>query len=1551
MLPMESFANSTGSPHSQPSPARTHLLRPRRSFQRLPFTSKPRLLNAAEAAAGASNLQSPVKIDGGASPAERVPGQSRLRKASSMLFSQSTGDKELARVKEHETESDTSTLPVQSPTTSTSKPSGTNATRSTRPNQREAAGLKRLAGTFTNAFGKTRSSTAARKAFDLNDWNQDLAVIASRPTTSRPASPTAPGDDTISRDEGAAIHSEHLERRRGSATSDMSSPVNELSPRPTRPRPASSQAGMEFSRRLEPPVTETRRRKSDEMEDEQRDSINPLHSPVVRRDTSLQHGGGHTRLHSLAHAHTLRSSRMLAFQAGPAADFSVSPSSIPRTTTSLNFDNPFLSNPSVASVSSPTNQPPPLKRVSVERLGALSDTDSSLSADDAVFGGPTLAATSNTIQRKVGRAKSLSKPSVPAFNVVPIPASSSHPGFETDKLSPALSAGLSTPTQQPSSVTRTRVPSNIPSLDTLDETGPARDYFSSSGSGFRDGTITPSGSADATPPRRSQDVGGFSLFGANQPASSGFPASRRHSMLPQASGFSFSSGPFSPFAAASSVASPIASTSASTSLPDMAASANSSEGTSDDSDRFKPPPLPRLRPLSSSISRRTVTTSLTPIKPINEDERRRSSEESPGLFGLNTPHLSSLREGLGRKRNANGALLVGASVHSRLGAVSPINNPPSSSPVQSRWRGNSLNGGGDRSDGEQADEEDVVMDDFDYPASRQSIDSARVPSLTGTATSASCSSISTSLSKDFLDQVAVSASVSNHSIHSAIGATNPPDIPLRSDGTFYTPQNYKNARPLAAAFLSTGLVSKRSRPRSNSVGGAPVFNLQQHLQHQLGEPAIPKPSPVKSISTGSIPDVAPFPHPLVTSLSRPSMPDTPMKKSAFVHGSTESPAIKPGGSGASTPTVAIDRSPGEMDSSPSAMDGGSPIGSAGILTAQQTAALSLTVNDDSGNEARESLSPLDSAKKPFNRSVSPLSTNSQSPLSLSSGQAESGELSPTVHASHTGPRISMTTKSGLGRVRPALFRRRSSGQLSNEGSFLSRPYRSGGSSSSSSRSVLTIGEPEPMTPTRTNGGKNWQDTQLFGTPGEDPPITPATANFPVQLPVPLASTSQAAFPLVTPHGGPRASFPLSEIELRQHALPTTGRPQYKARHSGSTVLSLRQQELSAPSWFETNFSLLRILGNGEFSDAYEVADHSRDGKVFAVKRTKHAFSGVKDRLRRLEEVDILRLFSSQQDSSPHLITLVDAWEQSGHLFIQTELCPAGNLSYWLEEYGREHEQLDEARVWKILTELTAGVAHLHSRNVLHLDLKPANIFITDRGHLKIGDFGLATRWPRTDPVSIVRGAAVQSPGWNGSNGDTQWKTDAGERRMRCKSNGDSPEDLEREGDREYIAPEILSGRYGKAADVFSLGLVILEAAANVVLPDNGPAWQKLRSNDFSDVDLARLSPSLVDLLRGMLHKSPDLRSSILDCASHPIVALLSGMLARSLAVEASVEPSQETPEVLGAVLAEADSFLHDVYNQAHPGLASPAAPHFDFQSGAESSATTQFNSPNAMDLD
>lgn len=73
--------------------------------------------------------------------------------------------------------------------------------------------------------------------------------------------------------------------------------------------------------------------------------------------------------------------------------------------------------------------------------------------------------------------------------------------------------------------------------------------------------------------------------------------------------------------------------------------------------------------------------------------------------------------------------------------------------------------------------------------------------------------------------------------------------------------------------------------------------------------------------------------------------------------------------------------------------------------------------------------------------------------------------------------------------------------------------------------------------------------------------------------------------------------------------------------------------------------------------------------------------------------------------------------------------------------------------------------------------------------------------------------------------------------------------IEGEGDREYIGPEVLKGQYDKPADVFALGLIILETAGNVELPDNGTPWQKLRSGDMSDVPSLTWSSDDSNILR------------------------------------------------------------------------------------------------------
>ena len=226
------------------------------------------------------------------------------------------------------------------------------------------------------------------------------------------------------------------------------------------------------------------------------------------------------------------------------------------------------------------------------------------------------------------------------------------------------------------------------------------------------------------------------------------------------------------------------------------------------------------------------------------------------------------------------------------------------------------------------------------------------------------------------------------------------------------------------------------------------------------------------------------------------------------------------------------------------------------------------------------------------------------------------------------------------------------------------------------------------------------------------------------------------------------------------------------------------------------FAQVSTYGIGEFSQVFRVErplsasfqqTASSTHSVWAVKKSRKPYTGNKDRQRKMREVQILKELRGHE----HIIELVDDWESKNHLYIQTEFCENGNLKDFLTQAGNKG-RLDDFRIWKILLELSQGVKSIHDASMIHLDLKPANIFIDWEGVLKIGDFGLASTWP-------------------------------------------APAGLDGEGDREYIGPEVLSGRFDKPADVFALGMIMLEIAGNIVLPDNGMSWQRLRAGDMTDL--------------------------------------------------------------------------------------------------------------------
>ncbi|KAF0400484.1 Mitosis inhibitor protein kinase wee1 [Gigaspora margarita] len=250
-------------------------------------------------------------------------------------------------------------------------------------------------------------------------------------------------------------------------------------------------------------------------------------------------------------------------------------------------------------------------------------------------------------------------------------------------------------------------------------------------------------------------------------------------------------------------------------------------------------------------------------------------------------------------------------------------------------------------------------------------------------------------------------------------------------------------------------------------------------------------------------------------------------------------------------------------------------------------------------------------------------------------------------------------------------------------------------------------------------------------------------------------------------------------------------------------------EINEMDYFSSNFYMIAVIGTGEFSIAYKVKDR-KTGTLYAIKKTKNPFVSLNSRIRSLCEVEIMW----QLGSHPNCVKLVAAWEQLGHLYLQTELCDNGTLLDFIA-----NNALSESQIWKIFMDIAFGLKHIHGHNIMHLDLKPDNIFMASDGTFKIGDFGLASTWP-------------------------------------AKPN------LESEGDRRYLAVEILNGYYDKPADIFSLGIVLLEMVSKTPIPHFGSDWRRLRQGDLAGFVFDDISDSMISLIKSMLQRDPNMRPTI-----------------------------------------------------------------------------------------
>ncbi|XP_015934718.1 mitogen-activated protein kinase kinase kinase 1 [Arachis duranensis] len=249
-----------------------------------------------------------------------------------------------------------------------------------------------------------------------------------------------------------------------------------------------------------------------------------------------------------------------------------------------------------------------------------------------------------------------------------------------------------------------------------------------------------------------------------------------------------------------------------------------------------------------------------------------------------------------------------------------------------------------------------------------------------------------------------------------------------------------------------------------------------------------------------------------------------------------------------------------------------------------------------------------------------------------------------------------------------------------------------------------------------------------------------------------------------------------------------------------------------------------LLGRGSFGSVYEGI--SGDGVFFAVKEVSllDQDNQGKQSIYQLEqEIALLSQFEHE-----NIVQYYGTETDESKLYIFLELVTKGSLASLYRRYT-----LRDSQVSAYTRQILHGLKYLHDRNVLHRDIKCANILVDANGSVKLADFGLAKATKLND-IKSCRGTPL------------------------------------------WMAPEVVKGKnqgYGLPADMWSLGCTVLEMLTGKLPYSEFESMQALyrigKGERPSMPD--SLSKDARDFILQCLQVNPDHRPTAAQLLSHPFI--------------------------------------------------------------------------------
>uniref|UniRef100_A0AC34RJ78 Serine/threonine protein kinase n=1 Tax=Panagrolaimus sp. JU765 TaxID=591449 RepID=A0AC34RJ78_9BILA len=267
----------------------------------------------------------------------------------------------------------------------------------------------------------------------------------------------------------------------------------------------------------------------------------------------------------------------------------------------------------------------------------------------------------------------------------------------------------------------------------------------------------------------------------------------------------------------------------------------------------------------------------------------------------------------------------------------------------------------------------------------------------------------------------------------------------------------------------------------------------------------------------------------------------------------------------------------------------------------------------------------------------------------------------------------------------------------------------------------------------------------------------------------------------------------ARLEKRIADLSESEKEEERKTHASKETdfLRMRRTKLSV-----ADFLSLKVIGRGAFGEV-RLVQKVDTGNIYAMKILRKADMIEKEQAAHVRaERDIL----SEADCE-WVVTMYFSFQDHINLYLVMEFLPGGDMMTLLIK----RDTLTEEETQFYIAEAALAIQAIHNLGFIHRDIKPDNLLLDAKGHIKLSDFGLCTGLKKIHRTELYRNWPSQLPSdfvskpFESKRKAETWKRN---RRAFAYSTVGTPD---------YIAPEVFqSAGYTKSCDWWSLGVIMYE---------------------------------------------------------------------------------------------------------------------------------------------